>query len=153
GCDPVIVVGRRDEACQRALDFGKATHVINNREQSVPNAVKKIMGGGGVSYAIEAIGDNGVLRDCLDSLAPGGKVGLYGVAPDSQGRSPLCDDPRVSKAGPIEAMVDEEVLRLVRQGIIPAREFVSHELGFTECAHAFELLANRKAFKVGLKFT
>jgi threonine dehydrogenase-like Zn-dependent dehydrogenase len=151
GCDPVIVVGRRDEACRRAIEFGRATHAINNRTERVPDAVRRIIRGG-VSHAIEAIGDNEVLRDCLDSLAPGGQVGVYGIAPKSQGASLLRTDPRVSPAGPCEAMVDREVLGLVRQGQIPAREFVSHELDYLECARGFELLASRQAFKVGLRF-
>jgi threonine dehydrogenase-like Zn-dependent dehydrogenase len=151
GCDKVIVVGRRDEACQRAIDFGRATHAINNAKQSVPQAVREITGVG-VTHAIEAIGENSVLQDCLDSLAPGGEVGIYGVPPDSQGRSPLLDDPRVSSVGPNEATADAEVLPLVKAGKIPGKEFVSHTLHFTEAAKGFELLASKEAFKVGLLF-
>jgi adenine phosphoribosyltransferase len=29
----VIVVGRRDEACAKAKDFGRATHTINNKKE------------------------------------------------------------------------------------------------------------------------
>ena len=151
GCDAVIVVGRRDAACKRAVSFGRATHTINNKKQNVPEAVREITGEG-VTHAIEAIGENDVLRDCLDSLAPGGQVGIYGVPPSSQGRSPLLDDPRISSAGPNEAMVDEEVKNAVKAGRIPAREFVTHELDCTDCARGFELLASREAFKVGLRF-
>ena len=73
GCNPVIVVGRRDEACRRAVEFGRATHTINNRKERVPDAVRRIVPDG-VTHAIEAIGDNNVLRDCLDSLADGFKA-------------------------------------------------------------------------------
>lgn len=151
GCDPVIVVGRHDDSCRRAVDFGRATHTINNRKQKVPEAVRKLVPGG-VTHAIEAIGDNAVLRDCIDSLAKDGHVGIYGVPPASQGRSPLMDDPRIAKAGPCEAMANDEVLAAVKAGKIPAREFVTHDLDYTECARGFELLAAREAFKVGLWF-
>ena len=152
GCDKVIVVGRRDEACARAIDFGRATHVINNRKASVPESVRAITNEG-VHFAIEAIGDNDVLRDCLDSLAPGGQVGMYGVAPASQGRSPLLDDPRLSPAEPCEAMAHEEVMAQIENGSIPARAFLTHELDYRECARGFELLESREAFKVGLHFS
>ena len=159
GCDYVIVVGRRDEACARAKDFGRATHTINNKKEYVPDAVRKIIGAGGinidtagVTFAIEAIGDNDVLRDCIDSLAPNGQVGIYGVPPASQGRSPLRDDPRISPAGPCEAMAHEEVMAQIQNGHIPARDFLTHELDYAECARGFELLASREAFKVGLNF-
>jgi threonine dehydrogenase-like Zn-dependent dehydrogenase len=151
GCNHVIVVGRRDEACARAQDFGRATHTINNRSERVPDAVRNIVKTG-VTFAIEAIGDNDVLRDCLDSLAPDGQVGIYGVPPNSQGRSPLRDDPRISGAGPCEALVHEEVMAQIRSGNIPAREFLTHEIDYRECARGFELLATREAFKVGLAF-
>ena len=151
GCSEVIVVGRRDEACARSLALGRATHVINNKKEHVADSVRKITGQG-VTYSIEAIGENEVLLDCLDSLAPGGKVGIYGVPPDSQGVSPLLQDERVSDAVPNEASVDGEVLALVTEGKIPAREFVTHELTFEECGTAFELLESKQAFKTGLKF-
>jgi threonine dehydrogenase-like Zn-dependent dehydrogenase len=151
GCDHVIVVGRRDEACARAKDFGRATHTINTRKKSVPDTVRNIIKTG-VTFAIEAIGDNNVLRDCLDSLAQGGQVGIYGVPPASQGRSPLKDDPRISQAGPCEAVVHEEVMVQIKSGNIPARGFLTHEIDYSECARGFELLASREAFKVGLNF-
>jgi threonine dehydrogenase-like Zn-dependent dehydrogenase len=151
GCDKVIVVGRRDEACRKAIDFGRATHCINNARQRVPQAVREITGAG-VTHAIEAIGENAILQDCLDSLAPGGQVGVYGVPPASQGRSPLMDDPRISPVEASEGTADREVLPLVKAGKIPGREFVSHTMHFTEAAKGFELLASKKAFKVGLVF-
>jgi threonine dehydrogenase-like Zn-dependent dehydrogenase len=151
GCEHVIVVGRRDSACAWAREFGRATHTINNRQEAVPAAVRRITGTG-VTFAVEAIGDNEVLRDCLDSLAPAGQVGVYGVAPASQGRSALLDDPRISRAGPCEAMAHDEAMAQIAKGTIPAREFLSHELDFRECARGFELLARRQAFKVGLRF-
>jgi len=151
GCDPVIVVGRRDEACRKALDFGRATHVINNQGENVVNSVRRIAGEG-VKFSIEAIGENAVLRDCLECLKTGGEIGIYGVSPNSQGKSPLLQDPRVSKARPDEGAVDQEVLEAVKKGLIPAREFVTHELKFEECEHAFQLLAEKKAFKIGFSF-
>lgn len=151
GCSHIIVVGRKDASCQRAKELGHATHVINNTKEDVAAAVRKITGNG-VKYSVEAIGENAVLQDCLDSLADGGKVGIYGVPPDSQGESPLLKDPRVSDAQPNEASVDEEVLRLVKDGKILGRDIVTHELTFDECGRAFELLENKQAFKIGLKF-
>jgi threonine dehydrogenase-like Zn-dependent dehydrogenase len=152
GCEQVIVVGRRDAACYRAKEFGRATHAINNRVDDVPRAVRSIVPDG-VTHAIEAIGDNDVLEDCLNSLAQGGQVGIYGVAPASQGRSPLLDDKRISSAGPCEALAHNEVMEQVRKGTIPSRDFLTHELDYTECARGFELLESREAFKVGLTFS
>ncbi len=143
GCENVIVVGRRDEACARAKEFGRATHTINNTKEHVPDAVRDIVKTG-VTFAIEAIGDNNVLRDCIDSLAPDGQVGMYGVPPDSQGRSPLLDDPRISGAGPREAIVHDEVMEQIQKGTIPARELLTQEIDYRECARGFELLQELK---------
>lgn len=148
GCKYVIVVGRRDKACERALTFGGATHVINNQKENVPEAVWRITGSG-ATHVVEAIGNDSLLPDCLASLSQGGKVGIYGAPPKDQPRSPLREDARVVEVRVNEAMVDKEVLDLIQAGRIPAREFVSHELAFTECNKGFQLLKRREAFKVG----
>lgn len=106
----------------------------------------------GVTHAVEAIGENSVLQDCLDSLSADGKVGVYGVPPRSQGKSALLADPRIASAEPCEALARNEVMVQIIKENVPGRGFVSHEIDFTECAKGFELLESREAFKVGLNF-
>ncbi len=148
GLGPVIVVGRREEALRRALDFGRATHVINNRQERVPEAVKALTAGAGADWAIEAIGTDAILQDALDSLREAGRVGLYGVPPRDDGHSPLRQSARVLSAPIVEARTHEAILDWTRRGLIPAREFVTHELPMADVSRGLRLLESREAFKV-----
>lgn len=148
GLDPVIVVGRRDEPLRRALTFGRATHVINNTRESVPEVVRDLTGGRGADWAIEAIGTDAVMRDALAAIEPDGQVVLYGVPSASEVGSPLRTGPRISPAQPNEGAAAQEIFDLVGRGLIPAREFVSHELPMAEVAAGLRLLEAKQAFKV-----
>jgi threonine dehydrogenase-like Zn-dependent dehydrogenase len=147
GLSPVIVVARRDEALQRALEFGRATHAINNTKQSVPEVVRQLTGRG-ADWAIEAIGTDAVMRDALACMKPGGQVALYGVPSASEVESPLRRGPRISPAQPNEGAAAGEIFDLVGRGLIPAREFVSHELPMAQVDQGLRLLESKQAFKV-----
>ena len=147
GLDPVIVVARRDQQLERALTFGRATHAVNNTRDSVPQAVRRITGRG-ADWAVEAIGTDAVMRDALACLAPEGKVALYGVPHPSEVDSPLRRGPHLSPAGPEEGTATQEIFDWVGRGLVPAREFVSHELPMAQVATGLHLLQTRQTFKV-----
>lgn len=148
GLNPVIVIGRRDAAIERAKTFGRATHVINNTIKNVPEVVRELTNGRGADWAIEAIGTDAVLPDALSSLAPEGKVALYGVPDACEVGSPLRSGDSISSAGPNEGAAAKGIFDWVAGGVIPAREFVSHEVPMAEVREGFRLLESREAFKV-----
>ena len=148
GLEPVIVVGRREESLERARRFGRATHVINNRRERVPQVVRELTAGRGANWAIEAIGTDAVMPDALAAIASDGKVVLYGVPDASQVDSPLRRGPHISTTQPNEGAAAQEVFDLVAQALIPAREFVSHELPMSEVIEGLHLLESKQAFKV-----
>ena len=148
GLSPVIVVGRREDALRRALNFGRASHVINNQSQRVTENVRQITGGAGADWAIEAIGTDAVLRDAVDSLSPTGRVGLYGAPAIGDGVSSLRKCDRAVLPVFHEAQAHKAILDWVSQGLIPAREFISHELPMEDVVTGLRLLENRMAFKV-----
>jgi threonine dehydrogenase-like Zn-dependent dehydrogenase len=153
GLDPVIVVGRREEPLRRARAFGRATHVINNTAESVPDSVRDLTRGRGADWAIEAIGADAVMADALASIAPAGgappagRVALYGVPDACEVESPLRRGPHISAAQPNEGAAAEEIFDLVGRGLIPAREFVSHELPMA-AVDGLRLVESKQAFKV-----
>jgi len=150
GVDPVIVVGRREAALERARHFGRATHVINNTREKVPEVVRDLTGERGADWAIEAIGTDAVLPDALAAIAPDGKVALYGVPDASEVGSPLRRGPHISPAQPNEGAAAVEIFELVAKGLIPARDFVTHELPMADASEGLRLLETREAFKVVL---
>jgi len=150
GLDPVIVVGRREAALERARSFGRATHVINNTREKVPGVIRELTGGRGADCAIEAIGTDAVMPDALAAISADGRVALYGVPNASEVGSSLRRGPRISPAQPNEGAAADEIFELVGKGLIPARELVTHELPMAEISEGLRLLETREAFKVVL---
>jgi len=148
GMDPVVVVGRRDEPLQRAREFGRATHVVNNTKESVPEVVRGLTGGRGADWAIEAIGTDAVMRDALAAIGPDGKVALYGTPAKGEVGSALRSGPEISSVRPNEGAAAEEIFDWVAGGLIPAREFVTHEVPLAEAAEGMRLLEAKEDFKV-----
>jgi L-iditol 2-dehydrogenase len=77
GADPVILTGTRDARLELGKKMG-ADHVVNIRNEDPLEAVKRITGGKGVNYVVEASGDPNSLNLATDMLKRGGKVCLVG---------------------------------------------------------------------------
>lgn len=79
GARQIIAVDVVDRKLEWARQFG-ATHTVC---ASVENPVERVreLSAGGVDYAFEAVGALPVIRQALDSLAPGGTLTIVGVPP------------------------------------------------------------------------
>lgn len=82
GADPVILTGTRDARLALGKKLG-ADHVVNIRNEDPLEAIKRITGGKGVNYVVEASGDPNSLNLATDMLKRGGKVCLVGF-PEKQ---------------------------------------------------------------------
>jgi threonine dehydrogenase-like Zn-dependent dehydrogenase len=147
GARPVIVLGRREAALDRARAFG-ADHVINTQAKDPATAIRSLLPGG-VDVAVDAVGHADLLRLGLEVLAEGGVVGSYGVgAADAEPLAPLQQDPRVRPGACDEGEVHEELLGYVQRGLIDPTRFITHRLPLEQLADGFDLLAAREALKV-----
>jgi aryl-alcohol dehydrogenase len=81
GCDPVIAVDVFENRLALARDLG-ATDVIDARRADVAAEVRRIAGGAGVRFSLEAAGVPAALRAAVDALAPRGTCCLVGSARD-----------------------------------------------------------------------
>lgn len=157
GCHPVMVLGRREEPLARATEMGAADAVINAAREDPVAAVQELTGGAGADRVIEAVGDDELVELGLSLAASGGRVGIYGISPTrepgdmerravdiAKGRGEWC----VEFFGPQEWAPHEQMLWLVRRGLVRLRDHYSHVVPLTETARGFELLASREAFKV-----
>ncbi|EJW12832.1 Alcohol dehydrogenase superfamily, zinc-containing [Rhodovulum sp. PH10] len=77
GAQPVILTGTRDERLALGTKMG-ADHVVNIRKEDPVEAVKRITGGKGVNYVVEASGDPSSLNTAMDMLKRGGKICMIG---------------------------------------------------------------------------
>ncbi len=78
GCGPLIVVDKIAARLELALELG-ATHVVNIGEMDAVKRISEITGGG-VNYAVEAVGAAKVMEMAIASLGQGGTAVLVGVA-------------------------------------------------------------------------
>ena len=75
GASPVILTGTRDNRLQIGRELG-ADHVINIRNESAVEAVRRLNGGKGVDYVIECSGAPNAVNDAIRMVIRGGKVCL-----------------------------------------------------------------------------
>ncbi len=79
GCDPIIAVDLFDERLALALELG-VTHVVNAKDPQLIDEVKRLAGGRGARFCLEAAGFPEALRSAVDVLAPRGMACLVGSA-------------------------------------------------------------------------
>jgi L-iditol 2-dehydrogenase len=79
GAQPVILTGTRDSRLNLGKQLG-ADHIINVNAESPVEAVKRITGGKGVHYLVEASGNPKGLDQAMDMVMRGGRICLVGFA-------------------------------------------------------------------------
>lgn len=79
GCAPVILVGDNEKKLQIAKDMG-IDYTINIQEVKDPvEEVKKLTGGIGADYVIEAVGHHSTYEQAFKMLRRGGKLEAFGI--------------------------------------------------------------------------
>lgn len=156
GCHPVIVVGRRDEPLQRALQFG-VDGVVNTSTDDPAQVVGDLTGGKGADRVIEAIGSDEALQLGLSLLSPQGRLGVYGIAstrePGDMERRTLDlglarNEWAVEFLGPQEWAPHEQMLWFVQQGIVRLGDWYTHTVPLAGAQRGFDLLESKEASKV-----
>jgi aryl-alcohol dehydrogenase len=79
GCDPIIAVDVFDERLALAHSLG-ATHTVNAKAPQLVNEVRRLAGGRGAQWCLEAAGVPAALRAAVEVLAPRGTACLVGSA-------------------------------------------------------------------------
>jgi aryl-alcohol dehydrogenase len=79
GCDPIIAVDLFDDRLALALSLG-ATHTVNAKDPKLVDEVRRLAGGRGAQFCLEAAGFPEALRAAVDVLAPRGTACLVGSA-------------------------------------------------------------------------
>lgn len=76
-----LMVGRRQQALQAAARLQAADELIDNSRVEVSAAVQSLTNGDGAGIAFEVVGgtDSQTLRQAIDAVSPGGKVGILGA--------------------------------------------------------------------------
>jgi threonine dehydrogenase-like Zn-dependent dehydrogenase len=155
GIRPVVVFGRRPRWAETFAQLGVDGYVAvrGPAGDSVPPPVQALLDGGGFDRAIEAVGARSALSKCLEVVKPGGRVNLYGIAPESEPYLPEEEaDPRVFRGKVAEAEVHEQMLEWVAQGKVKPADWISHQMPWTDYQRGFDMTARKEANKVVLIF-
>jgi len=81
GVEKVYMTELSEPRRKKAKELG-ATSVFNPMQIKVPAQIRELTGGKGVDVAIEAVGIEATLKDCLASVRPQGKVIVQGIFTD-----------------------------------------------------------------------
>jgi L-iditol 2-dehydrogenase len=75
GAKPVILTGTRDNRLKMGLELG-ADHVVNVKNESAVQAVRRLNGGKGVDYVLECSGAPNAVNEAAQMVNRGGKICL-----------------------------------------------------------------------------
>jgi aryl-alcohol dehydrogenase len=80
GCATIIAVDVNEERLKAAREFG-ATHTINPTTTDIITTIRQITGIG-VEYILDTTSKTSLIRQAVESLAPGGRCGMVAVSHD-----------------------------------------------------------------------
>jgi len=152
GIDPV------DYRLQTSLKMG-ATHIVNPQKSNIQNSVREITNGAMVDLAIEAVGKDSTVNDCLSLARRGGVILAFGCPRESVYKL-VFDDiygkelKLLSTVGPEVQVEFPPAVQLIADGRIDASSVISHRLPFDDIQKGFDMAVNKTdgAIKIVLHF-
>jgi threonine dehydrogenase-like Zn-dependent dehydrogenase len=147
GADPVIVVGRRDDALARARRIG-ADVTVNTATEDPVAAVKRATGGRGADLILDATGDAAFLKACMAALAPDGKAAPYATYETKDTIRQMIDPARLVAAGTGEDRAHPYLLDATRLGLVNLADYYSHRFPLSRIREGFDMLKRKEAFKI-----
>jgi len=159
GAYPVICCGRRDAALKDAERMG-ADKTVNVAAEDAFKAVMNYTGGRGADKIVDGVGDFSIVQSSIPMAASGGEIGIYGIAPSDENyrQEALVDmggrlSPYAIRVlGPDESSAHEQMMALVRLGMVDPHILVDEVIGLDEIAKGFELIRGKRARKVVVEF-
>lgn len=113
-----------------------------------------LFGGHGARSVIEAVGSDAALRHAVESAGP--RATVVAVGAHHATRMPFPSKAAFAQELTVRFVVGDpirfrdQVVALVRAGLLDPAAIVSHRLPLSEAVHAYELFDSRAAFKVVL---
>lgn len=154
GCAPVIVIGRSEARLRTAKEMGADFTINTNDTPDVVAEVKRLTGGIGVDYVIEAVGSPETYEQAFKMLRRGGKLEAFGI----------CAEDAAASLSPYEFVLGEkkvsgscagignnwgEAITLLKYGIIKPQKMFSMAVPLKELESALkELRENHDLVKV-----
>ena len=151
GAGEVIAVETVETRQELAREYG-ADHIVDFAEGDPVEQIFDITGGEGVDAAIEALGADQTLQDCIRVTKPGGVVSNVGYHGDGEYRHIPREEWGVGMAE-IDIVTDlcpggrvrlERMLRLLENDRVDPTRMTTHEFAFDEIEQAFEMMDEKE---------
>jgi threonine dehydrogenase-like Zn-dependent dehydrogenase len=151
GAERVIAMSRHEARQALAREFG-ATDIVSARGEEGAEQVRDLTDGIGADAVLECVGTDGSIRQAVDSLRPGGMMGIVGLP---HGDYPFAEAFWKNKGvrggpAPVRAYLPE-LLSLVWDGTIDPGRVFDVEMPLSEVAEAYAAMDERRAIKVLLR--
>ncbi|MBC5649315.1 NAD(P)-dependent alcohol dehydrogenase [Christensenella tenuis] len=146
GATDITVVDVIPKRLDKALELG-ATNVIDASQEDVLAACQKLTGGEGAEVVIETAGAVKTTQQTPYLVKRGGTIVLVGMAPQDEfdfNFSKLMGEVAEIKTIFRYKNLFGKAIKAVSTGLIDISKIVTHEFGFEEIAHAFDVNMHQK---------
>ena len=151
GAGQVVAVESVPERQELAREYG-ADEVVDFEEDDPVERIHQLTDGEGVDAAIEALGREETLADCVAVTKPGGtisNVGYYGEGetvdiPREAWGVGMAEKDIVTDLCPGGSARLGRLLRLIEAGRVDPTRMTTHEFDFEDIEEAFELMASKE---------
>ena len=153
GAGYIGVVGHHDERLRRIASHAPIDLTVNARTEDV----REKAGDTRFDLVIDGVGSTDVILEGAKLLRPFGRVGCYGVLNYAKGAINLVDLPNNVMLQMLnwpyrEHATHDEIVALVRRGVLRPADFYSHVLPVDRAPEGVELIRTRQAYKVIIDF-
>src|SRR5689334_10711392 len=158
GARQIIGVDRFDSKLEMASELG-ATHTVNSAQGDPVEAIRELTHTAGVDHAFEAVGNAGLVRQAIQSLAIRGTATIVGVLPPDANIEfpwmairPECKI-QTSRMGSNQFRSDiPTYLELYRQGRLQLDEMVTQRRSLADINDAFRAMKAGEVARTVLSF-
>lgn len=157
GAKKVIIAQRSKARLDKALEIGAADIAISTNEEDLLERVMKETGGAGADVVVVACASADAQEQAVELAGSRGRINFFGGLP--KGTRKITIDSNIIHYK--EIMVTgshgsvprhhETALKLIAEGRINMKDFISHTFSLDEIAKAFETAENKEGMKVIIK--
>lgn len=151
GAGEIIAVETVENRQRLAREYG-ADHVIDFQEDDPVTAIMELTDDEGVDAAIEALGTDQTLQDCIKAVKPGGTVSNVGYHGEGEFRHiprgewgvGMAEIDIVTGLCPGGSLRLKRLLRLLAQDRVDPTKMTTHEFDFDDIQEAFDLMDTKE---------
>lgn len=156
GAGLVIGVDVEESILARALTFG-ADVVVNSRKGDPVKRIKELTGGYGVDVALECIGKNLTVSQCVEAARVGGRAVILGLGPDSIQIRPITEFVRgeveLIGSSAFELKEIQQIVQLVASGRLNLSKSITKKISLEEVNEGIEDLKRKRGNPIRILIT